>query len=124
MINFSATYINREERGDISLPLSFSVLCQEKERSGGAAALLQQLLMHDYHQNQEETQIERQQCSADVIGYDAEEWRDDAGSRVGARHLYTDHCLGLVRAEVGRRGMDDTGIDRGTSKADQNEAGK
>ena len=81
-------------------------------------------LMHDEHDEQDQQQVQREQPHGDMVGNEPEDRRHDTGADIGAGHLNSDDCLGFIRTEVCRCGMDDTGIHRSASQSDQDQPGQ
>ena len=67
-------------------------------------------LMHDEHENQDQQQIKREQPYGNMVGYEPEDRRHDAGADVGAGHLNADDGLGFICAKMRRCGVDDAWV--------------
>lgn len=75
--------------------------------------------MHADHEQQDGEQIERKQGDIYMVCNKAEYGRHHAGSHIGRSHLYPDHRLGFILAEVFRGGMYDRRVDRGAAQPDE-----
>ena len=73
------------------------------------------------HEDQQYSQIDREQAKRAVGGDPAEQRRHQRRAHIGACHLHADDGLGAPGPEVGGRGMDEARIDRGTAEADDDE---
>ena len=77
---------------------------------------------HDKQEHQERAQPERQPREGDELREHAEQRRHEGRTQIGERHLHADDGLGILRAEVGGRRVDDGGVDGRAAKPDDEEA--